>query len=79
MVGRLLGWKVLLLVHDRQSIKKYERILDLNFRGTLPDVGPQANKSLAWTAVQKISSYWKAVKGEVPEVRTREVTTIETA
>lgn len=68
MVGRQFGWKVLLLIHDRKTIAKYGEILDLDFRD-LPEVGQLAHKSVAWSAVQKVASYWKAVKGEYPDVK----------
>jgi hypothetical protein len=64
-VGRQMGWKVLLLVHDRKTIKRYEETLDLEFREpNMPDVGEYAHKSVAWSAVQKVASFWRAVKGE---------------
>lgn len=72
-VGREFGWKVMLLIHDRKTIKKYETLLDVDFRKELPDVGKHADKSMAWTIVQKLSSFWKAVKGEYPGVKTPEV------
>ena len=32
MVGYHFGWKVLLLVHSKRTIKKYEAILDINIK-----------------------------------------------
>ncbi len=71
-VGREMGWKVMLLVHDRKSIAKYEELVALDFRKELLEVGPSADKSVAWALVQKVSSFWKAVKGEIPNVKTPE-------
>ena len=69
-VGRQMGWKVLLLIHDRKTIKRYEETLDLEFKEpNMPEVGKYAHKSLAWTAVQKVASFWKAVKGEYEGVK----------
>lgn len=69
-VGRQMGWKVLLLIHDRKTIKGYEDIVGLEFREpNMPDVGKYAYKSIAWTAVQKVASFWKAVKGEYDGVK----------
>lgn len=73
MIGRLFGWKPLLLIHDKSTIKKYEKILDLNIREVLPEVGEYANKSIAWKAVQKVTNFWKAVKGEVPGIRSNQI------
>lgn len=73
-VGRQVGWKVLVLVHDKKTIRRYEKILGLDFREIMPEVGPLADKSLAWSAVQKVSNFWKAVSGEIPGIRTPELT-----
>lgn len=75
-VGRKMGWKVLMLIHDRITLKKYEKILGMHFKEDLPDVGPWAHKSYAWLAVQKIKSFWKAVKGEIPGIKTQQVQTL---
>lgn len=69
ILGRRLGWKVLLLVHDRKTVEKYERLLKLNFKVVMAPEGDTAHKSVAWVAVQKVSSFWKAVKGEYPDVK----------
>jgi len=72
IVGRQFGWKVMFLVHDRKTIAKYEDILKIKFRKELPEVGEYAHKSLAWKAVQKVSNFWKAVKGEIKGIRSPE-------
>ena len=73
LLGRQYGWKVMLLIHDRKTIKKYERILGINVREIFPEVGPLAHKSIGWTLVQKVSSFWKAVKGEIPGIKSQEI------
>ena len=73
IVGKEVGWKVLYLVHEKRTIRKYENILGINFRDELKDEGRWAKKSLAWKAVQKVSNFWKAVKGEIPGIRTPEM------
>lgn len=68
--GQHFGWKVLLLIHDKKTIRKYEEILGVSFREVMPDVGPLAENSLAWRSAQKVSNFWKAVKGEIKGIRT---------
>ena len=58
-----LAWKVMYLVHDRKTLGKYEKLLGIDFRKELDEVGPWAEKSRAWAAVQKVSNFWKAVRG----------------
>ena len=69
ILGRKFGWRVMLLVHDRKTLAKYEKLLGIEFREELPEVGELADKSLAWKAVQKVSNFWKAVRGEIPGVK----------
>ena len=73
MLGRHLGWRVLFLIHHKTSIKKYEKILGISFREILPETGPKSNDSRAWRAFQGFSNFWKAVKGEIPGIRTPEL------
>ena len=73
MIGRHFGWKPLVLIHDKNTIKKYEQILKLKFRDELEPVGLYAEKSNSYRAVLKISSFWKAVKGEIPGIKSSQV------
>lgn len=69
IVGQHMGWKVLVLMHDKKTIRKYEKALNINFRDYMDETGPLSNKSVAWKAVQNISNFWKAVSGEIPGIR----------
>ena len=73
VIGRNFGWKIMLLMHDRKSIKAYEEILAIDSKAVMPEIGPMAKKSIAWEAVQKVTNFWKAVKGEIPGVRSLEL------
>jgi len=73
-IGRRYGWRVMYLVHSKATIRKYEEILGIKIKDVLPEVGELASRSIAWRAVQNVSSYWKAVKGEIHGIRTPEVT-----
>jgi len=68
-IARRLGWKVTYLVYTRATIKRYEKILEINIQEVLPDVGDLAHKSIAWNAMKKVTNFWKAVKGEIPGIR----------
>lgn len=68
-IGRKFGWKVVYLIHSKKTIKKYEKILGIDLRETIVDVGPRAEKSYAWKAMQKVTNFWKAVSGEIPGIR----------
>lgn len=72
-IGRQFGWRVMLLMYDRKSIKDYEKILGIDSREVFPELGPRAKKSNAYWAVQKVTNFWKAVKGEIAGVRSTEI------
>lgn len=72
-IGKELGWKPLFLIHEKRTIKKYEDVLGVSFRDVLPDEGKWAEKSIAWEAGKKVSNFWKAVKGEIPGIRSPEL------
>ena len=71
-VGRRVGWKIVMLMHDRKTVKKYEKILGIKVQEEFEPIGSYANRSVAYRAMQKITSFWKAVKGEIPGVRSGE-------
>jgi hypothetical protein len=73
MIGRLVGWRVLVLIHNKRTIRKYEEILGgIDIRKEFPEEGPLAHKSLGLEIVKKVGNFWKAVSGEqkLPERRT---------
>ena len=71
--GKELGWKPMYLIHEKRTLKKYEEILGIEFREELPELGRWAHKSIAWKAMERVSNFWKAVKGEIPGIRTPEL------
>lgn len=73
LVGRRYGWKPLMLVHDKYTIKKYEKHLGVDFREALPEVGPLAMKLRGYRTAVKVGNIWKAIKGEIPNTRGSEV------
>ena len=71
-IGRHMGWKTVYLLHTRATIKKYQEILGVDFREILDEETINSNRSVAFIAVQKVSNFWKAVKGEIQGVRSQE-------
>ncbi|MBE0624775.1 MAG: hypothetical protein IH606_08190 [Burkholderiales bacterium] len=72
-IGRRFGWRVALLMHDRKSVKDYEQILGIDSREIFPEIGQLAEKSVAYWALKKVTNFWKAVRGEIPGVRSTEI------
>lgn len=69
LVAKRVGWKVSLLMHDKRTLKECEEILSIDLREECEAEGPMADKSLAWSLAQKVENFWKAVKGEIPGIR----------
>ena len=74
IMGHHFGWKVMYLIHSQRTIKHYEEILGVKIREVLPDIGTQAHRSMAWKLAKGFTNFWKIVKGEVPGVKTTELT-----
>lgn len=72
-MGDHLGWKPLLIVHSRKTIRKYESILGINLREELPEEGPLAERSLGFLSARKLSNFWKAVSGELKLEKRQEI------
>ncbi len=70
MMARTMGWKPIYLMHGRATIKEYERILGVKIQERCVPIGKDAHKSMAWRVTSKLSNFWKAVKGEYPDVKT---------
>jgi hypothetical protein len=73
LVGRELGWKPLLLIHDKKTLRRCEDILGVEFRKVLKKEGQNADKSVAWQLSKTVSSFWKAVRGEIKGIRNSKI------
>lgn len=74
MIGRLVGWKVLAIIHNKRTIRKYEDILGINVREMFPEEGPLAAKSLGYQAALALGNFWKVVSGDKQVENRRELT-----
>jgi len=64
-MGHHVGWKVLLMMHNKRTLRKYEKILDIKIREYFKPEGPSAERSLGYRVAKKIGEFWKAVSGDV--------------
>lgn len=71
-LGRIIGWKPLLIIHNRRTVQKYADILGIDYKAEFPDVGQHADKSRGWVFANALTNFWKAVSGDisVPNRRT---------
>ena len=71
-LGYHLGWKPLVLIHNKRTIRKYEQFLGINVREMFKDEGPSAERSLGYSVAKKLGNFWKAVSGELKDDQLRE-------
>jgi len=73
MMGRKFGWRVMFFMHTQGTVRKYEKILGIRSKEVMPELGPLAKKAVVWDALQKVSNFWKGVKGEIAGIKSKEV------
>lgn len=64
-LGHHFGWRVLVLIHNKRTIRKYEEILSINIRDFFEDEGPSCERSVGYIVAKKIGNFWKAVSGAI--------------
>lgn len=72
-IGHHFGWKVLVLIHNKRTIRKYEEILGINIREFFPEEGPSSYRSNGYRLAVKLGNFWKAVSGDVKVEGRREI------
>ncbi len=63
-MGFHFGWRVLVLVHSKRTIRKYEGILGIVVRDFFPEEGPSSYRSSGLKIAMGLDNFWKAVSGE---------------
>jgi len=72
VVGHV-GCRLLVLIHNKRTLRKYEDILNIKFKEYFPDEGPSHERSFGYMAAKKIGNFWKAVSGEIKIERKKEI------
>lgn len=73
MIGYHFGWKVLLLVHSKRTIRKYEQILDINIKEFFPAEGKSATRSMGLDLAKQIGNFWQVVSGDIKVENRRDI------
>lgn len=76
-LGHAFGWRVVYIVHTIATVRKYERILGIVAKEAFPENTPHSDRVMGYRVLDKVSNFWKTVKGEmsVEGFRDRRVTT----
>tara|TARA_B100000767_G_C19736223_1_gene524059 strand:- start:563 stop:964 length:402 start_codon:yes stop_codon:yes gene_type:complete len=73
MVGYHFGWKVLLLVHSKRTIKKYEAILEIDIKDFFPAEGRSSKRSMGLDLAKQIGNFWQVVSGDIKVENRRDI------
>jgi len=70
-LGDHVGWRVLVLIHNKRTIRKYEQILNIRVRDFFERETPSSRRSMGYKIALELGNFWKAVSGalKVPERR----------
>ncbi len=77
MIGYHFGWKVLLLVHSKRTIRKYEKILDINVKEFFPAEGNSARRSMGLDLAKQIGNFWQVVSGDIKVENRRDIEDVD--
>ena len=72
-MGDYVGWKLLVMIHNKRTIRKYEEILNIKVRELFPDEGSQTSRSNAYKLAKAIGNFWKVVSGDIKIDGRREI------
>lgn len=72
-MGDYFGWRVLVFLHNKRTIRKYEEILKIDVRQFFPAEGSQSHRSIGYALANKIGNFWKAVSGDIKIENRREI------
>lgn len=72
-MGDYFGWRVLVLIHNKRTIRKYEAILGIKVREFFNEEGSASERSIGYKLVKQIGNFWKAVSGDIKIEQRREI------
>jgi len=72
-IGHQVGWRVLVLTHNKRTIRKYEDILGIKTKEFFPETSPGAKRSIGLKMADALGNFWKAVSGDVKIDDRREI------
>lgn len=64
-MGHHVGWRVLVLVHSKATLRKYEKILGIKVREFFPEETPSSTRNNGFKIAKKLGNFWKAVSGDI--------------
>ena len=65
IMGQYFGWRVLKILHNPLTYRRYEKILGIKFQDVCPETtGYSETKSVGYAITKKLGSFWAVVMGK---------------
>lgn len=72
-LGHQVGWRVLVLTHNKRTIRNYEEILGISTKEFFPENALGSERSLGMKMANSLGNFWKAVSGDIKIEKKREI------
>ena len=72
-LGHHVGWRVLVMIHNKRTIRRIENILEIDIREFFPPEGPSAKRSMGYKLALELGNFWKAVSGAIKIENRRQI------
>ncbi len=63
--GQFYGWRGLYMAHGRQKIRRFEAVLGIRLRESMPERTDLSERILGVRVADEIGKFWAVVKGDV--------------
>lgn len=65
IMGQYYGWRVLKILHNPATYRKYEKVLGVEFKDVCPEITEFGKKkSIGYAITEKLESFWAVVMGK---------------
>jgi hypothetical protein len=65
VLGQFFGWRVLKILHNPATYRKYEKVLGIEFKAICPEITEFGQKkSIGYAITEKLGSFWAVVMGK---------------
>jgi hypothetical protein len=64
VMGQYFGWRVLKLLHNPATYRRYEKALGVDFKDVCPEITNLGKeKSIGYAITEKLGSFWAVIMG----------------
>ncbi len=65
VMGQYFGWRVLKILHNPGTYRRYEKVLGVEFKNVCPEITEFGQKkSIGYAITEKLGSFWAVVMGK---------------